>query len=67
VTEHVGRLRERIHNRRDICELLLDPVTVFGVAALSAAPPIDCVEGEALGEERLDKAEAPAVTARSVD
>jgi hypothetical protein len=64
VAEEVGGLRERVHDRCDIDELLLDRVAVRRVAALPAATPFDRVQREAVGEKRLDEAEAEPFDAR---
>lgn len=67
VAEKVGGLRKRVHDRGNVGKLLLDRVAVRRVAAVAATAAVDCVEREALGQQRLDEAEAEALDARPMD
>ena len=67
MAEEVRRLRERVHDRGDVGELLLDRIAVRRVAALPAATAVDRAQREAIGEQRLEEAEAEVLDARPVD
>jgi hypothetical protein len=67
VTQDVCGFAERVHDRGDVRELLLDRVAVRRVAALPAAAPVDRMDSEAVPQQRLEEAEAEALDARPVN